>query len=189
MKRRQGATPSRLGGRFDFARASNHDPFTVTTYPRASLLSNRANFYPPNLSVCSHLISSRWFEMICACQINPMHITDITSKQTTSTAFFCVSEAGPFSLDMDRSPNTAPDLGYLGILAVRSAPVLKGNRPASVKRRLCQIISMKRNGLARNASFERSLGGRKLCKPSDFRDTGVHFPRTGTPPQQLRNCR
>ena len=36
-------------------------------------------------------------------------------------------------MDMDRSPNAAPDLGHLGILAVRSAPVLKGNPLASTR--------------------------------------------------------
>src|SRR6185369_503533 len=50
-------------------------------------------YYPPNLSSCNHLMSSRWLAMIWACQMRPMHSTLMTSTQTTRTRFFCDSEA------------------------------------------------------------------------------------------------
>jgi hypothetical protein len=53
---------------------------------------------PPNFRVSSHLMSSRWFAIICACQISAMHITDMTTRHTAKTAPFCDSEAGLLSL-------------------------------------------------------------------------------------------
>src|SRR5271154_6107301 len=48
-------------------------------------------------------MSSRWLEMICACQIKPTHMTDIMIRHTASTTPFCDSEAAVLNFGRDQA--------------------------------------------------------------------------------------
>lgn len=71
-------------------------------------------------------MSSRWLEMICACQIKPTHMTDIIIRQTASTRPFCDSEAAVLNFSRDQAividlPVLLINLGTATSIAVRSA--------------------------------------------------------------------
>jgi hypothetical protein len=78
-------------------------------------------------------MSSRWLEMICACQIKATHMTDIIIKQTASTRPFCDSEAAVLNFGRDQAividlPVLLINLETATSIAVRSATTVMAIR-------------------------------------------------------------
>src|SRR5271154_3377807 len=91
-------------------------------------------------------MSSRWLEMICACQIKPTHMTDIMIKQTASTTPFCDSEATVVNLGRDQAividlPVLLFKLETATSIAVRSATMRIRNSSASARSRSRRCVS------------------------------------------------
>jgi hypothetical protein len=64
-------------------------------------------------------MSSRWLEMICACQIKATHMTDIIIRQIARTTPFCDSEAAVLNFGRDQA--IVIDLPVLLLISLETA--------------------------------------------------------------------